>query len=498
MSSCMQQSARATLLLALLAILPATARAQQVSTDAAAAAWAAGDNARARELYAARVREDSTDVQALHRLALLYAWNRRFDEALPLFRRLVEGAPSAAAHLDFARALAWAGRYDDAAAKYRALLAGNAHDAGALRGLAQVTTWRGDLAQGERLWRDVLAHDAADAEAHTGLSQLLRWQGRAREALAHAHSAAVLQPQGRDAREQLAWAEAAFRPGGSASLGTERDSDSNAMLVVNLAGSVSPSNRLRVTASGALRRAEGMVPGGEAVRESRVAALAARLEVGNGWMLGATGGINDRTVRTSTAWDASVASPAWSRVAASASYAHRVVDYTADLIGRDITADEAAATLAIRVSPSLRLDAGVAFTTFEGQRTHQRTLVRAAVDAAVTRSIRVRPRATAFRFDEPAQEGYFAPGEYVLAETAVAWEQWRSGWSFSAEVAPGAQRIGSTGDVRGALSASARLARTLSPGRDIALALSASNLGVARQVTTAAYRHTAATLSLRF
>jgi tetratricopeptide (TPR) repeat protein len=125
------------------------------------------------------VATDSTDVQALHRLGMLLAWEREYARAIPLLERVVRMAPSTAARLDLANVLAWhrsydralavlddvlrtepsaaalyararflswAGRYDDAAAAYHAILESDPADAEALRGLARVTSWRGDLA----------------------------------------------------------------------------------------------------------------------------------------------------------------------------------------------------------------------------------------------------------------------------------------------------------------------------------------------------------------
>jgi hypothetical protein len=53
-------------------------------------------------------------------------------------------------------------------------------------------------------------------------------------------------------------------------------------------------------------------------------------------------------------------------------------------------------------------------------------------------------------------------------------------WSFSAEVAPGAQRIGSAGDFEGRAQRRARVGYTIAPGREIGLAFTFSDLGLER------------------
>src|SRR5260370_42120769 len=63
---------------------------------AADSAWARGRYAQARALYEAALAADSTDVRALHRLAILDAWDGQFDRALarlaPLRLRTPGGA----------------------------------------------------------------------------------------------------------------------------------------------------------------------------------------------------------------------------------------------------------------------------------------------------------------------------------------------------------------------------------------------------------------------
>jgi tetratricopeptide (TPR) repeat protein len=517
--------------MAVLMVLAAArpAAAQVPSAEDAAAAWDAGENDRARALYAARVAADSGDVRALHRLGLLLGWNREYDRAIPLLRRLVAVAPSTAARTDLANVLAWdrqfdaaldvldgvmrddpspavhhararflswSGRHAQAEGAYRTLLEADPSDAEALRGLARVTTWRGDLGAGEGLWRSAVAADPENADARIGLSQVLRWSGRHRAALEEARAAVRARPGDRDALEQLAWAEAAFAPRIAPTLSAEYDSDDNRLFTAALTATVHPAPRVALSAHGYLRRAEHAGPTGTG-RETRSLLASARLDAGSGWMLSAGAGAVGRPVGgTAAIYRAGLASPAWLTVSASAGYSRSVLDATVDLMGRDITTDDVSATLAAILSSRIRAEAGVALTRYNGQQTNDRVLGRLGLEARAAPWLRLRPRVTAFAFDETLQEGYFSPDEYVLAELGVGIDRHRGAWGVSAELAPGAQRIGSAGDLQGALSARLRLGYTFAPGRDIGLTMSFSNLGIERfEAGSAGYRYQAVALS---
>jgi tetratricopeptide (TPR) repeat protein len=475
------------------------ARGQQ--EDPAAAAWNAGEHARARELYGTRVAADSTDVQALHRLGLLHAWNRDFATAIPLLERLIRSAPSAAARTDLARVLSWSGRYGEAESQYRQLLADDPNDAEALRGLARVTTWRGDLAGGEVLWRQLVAMNPDDAEAHVGLSQVLRWRGQPRAALTHAEAAVRLRPGDRDALEQLAWAGVPFGTRVAPTFSAETDSDDNRLYTAALTASTHVAPRVALLLNAYLRRAEGPTPfaAGEVSRETRAVSAGARVEAGDGWAVTALGGVVDRPAGSGTTgtWRAAVTSPGRLPVTGTASYARAALDATSDLMARDVVTDELAASLAAQLVPGLRVDGGVAHTRFRGETVNDRLLGRLGLDVRVMPMVHVRPRLTAFRFDETVQEGYFSPDRYVLGEVGLGVDRWGSRWSFSGEVAPGVQQIGSGGDGRGALSGRARVGYTVAPGREVGLGASFSNLGIdGLRPGDAGYRYQALVLSM--
>src|SRR5258708_16785213 len=73
-----------------LLLLGAPLAAQHPAADSA---WAQGRYAQARALYETALAADSTDVRALHRLAILDAWDGQFDRALARLARLRRLAP---------------------------------------------------------------------------------------------------------------------------------------------------------------------------------------------------------------------------------------------------------------------------------------------------------------------------------------------------------------------------------------------------------------------
>lgn len=196
-------------LLVLLLLVPASLRGQA----AADSAWSAGDLERAAELYEARLEADSSDVRALHRLALIRAWNERFDESLRLFDRLLELDPdNLEAMRDRGRVLGWSGDLDAAVDVLDRVLARQRDETLALEARATFRGWQGDvsgaLADYERIqtlspedrsvglqrarllsfadsldrsaavYDSLLREDPENREARLGLARVLSWDGR--------------------------------------------------------------------------------------------------------------------------------------------------------------------------------------------------------------------------------------------------------------------------------------------------------------------------------
>lgn len=173
--------------------------------DAADTAWDTGDTDTAARLYAERLLPDSTDRTALHRLALIRAWNERYAESLVLFDRLLALDPSNAdAAVDRARALAWRGDIAMAIRALDRLLDERPTHLPALRARAQFAAWAGELdvalAAYDRLG-EIIPHDRS---VRYDRARALSWASKFDEAVAVYDSLLETDPQDRDARLGLA------------------------------------------------------------------------------------------------------------------------------------------------------------------------------------------------------------------------------------------------------------------------------------------------------
>jgi tetratricopeptide (TPR) repeat protein len=191
-----------------LVLVASTARAQ----DPGDRAWRAGDLAEARRVYARRLAADSADDVALHRMALLEAWDGRYDASLRLFTRLLALGPNPEAQVDRARVVAWRGQPGDALRLIDSLLAREPGYVPALEARAQFLAWAGEhgeavtsyealaeilpgnrsvrsarariLAGAARLDESIALYDSlvrtdpGDRTARLGLARTLSWAGR--------------------------------------------------------------------------------------------------------------------------------------------------------------------------------------------------------------------------------------------------------------------------------------------------------------------------------
>lgn len=201
-------AARASLLTTVVLLGAAGAEAQ----SAADSAWARGDLGTAERLYRARLEADTVDDLALQRLAMLAAWDRRFEESLALFDRLLALTPSnTEARIAQGRVLAWKGdlgaslqafdraltvdpesreafraraqvlawdrRLEDAAALYDSLARTDVADSTALFGSALVATWQWHLDQADELYNQVLRRAPGYLEARQGKARVIGARG---------------------------------------------------------------------------------------------------------------------------------------------------------------------------------------------------------------------------------------------------------------------------------------------------------------------------------
>jgi tetratricopeptide (TPR) repeat protein len=502
--------ARRCVVLAALTLLAGAARAQQPADEA----WARGDLAAARRLYAERLAADSSDDRALHRMALLLAWDGRYTAGIALFDRLLALSPdNAEARVDRARVLAWAGRFDASIAGYEEALRRAPGDRGALLGLAQtlawadrlpsaravharllaanpsdlearqadarLTAWEGRLVAAERSWRGALVLDPANAATLVGLSQTLRWQGRldaAREvldAIPPAHRTV------RDYREERREVEAALGPRGAPSVTYETDSDDNRITTFALRAGTALRPRLQMGADLYARTAtyEPVIAG---ARSAWGVLGTARVLVEPGWVVVAGAGASSAdgaASETEPALLVAVSTPGRHRLGATLTVQRGAFDATALIIERGVTMTERSLGLRYAPAPRWALEGGTSWTTFEGSAENRRLAAYMAVTHTLAPHWQAATTLRGFGFSEDLADGYFDPGRFLHGELIARWRPLRGRWEASAEAAPGLQQVGSADPLVTARLA-ARAAWQPAPGRFIGFTALYTNAGL--------------------
>jgi tetratricopeptide (TPR) repeat protein len=173
--------------------------------DSADLAWRAGDQNRALALYEARLKTDPTNGTALHRVALIHAWNEDYDGALELLGRLIELQPNNLdAQVDHARVRAWSGDISGALDELDALLAHHPDEPGALEARALFEAWAGNYEASLSGYDQLLAIAPDNAAARREQAQVLSWASRYNASRAAYDSLLAENPGDVDARLGLA------------------------------------------------------------------------------------------------------------------------------------------------------------------------------------------------------------------------------------------------------------------------------------------------------
>jgi tetratricopeptide (TPR) repeat protein len=286
----------------LLLAVTATAAAAQ---DAADQAWRAGDIATARRLYAERLAADSTDDRALHRVALMEAWDGRYEQSLRLFGQLLALGPNLEAEVDRARVVAWRGQPAEAARMLTELLRREPGYIPALESRAEFLAWAGEhgqavtsyealaeilpenrsvrnarariLALAARLDESIALYDSlvrsdpADRNARLGLGRILGWAGRL-DSAGTVYAGLIA----RDSADAEAWAGLAQTQSWAGRLRRAEHTLERALVAdsASVAVLVALTQTLRwqgrdAAADAVLRRAEALAPTNADVRTQR-------------------------------------------------------------------------------------------------------------------------------------------------------------------------------------------------------------------------------------
>ena len=147
-------------------------------------AYAAGAYPLATELYEAIVTGQASPPSiAVFRLATLWSWDNRLEEAVALYRRYIVQEPrDAEGRLALARTLAWGGHYASSVAIYDSLIAGNQRYRDAVIGRAQTLAWEGDLKDALATYKTWVENHPTDREASMDYARALAWNNQMDEA----------------------------------------------------------------------------------------------------------------------------------------------------------------------------------------------------------------------------------------------------------------------------------------------------------------------------
>ncbi len=436
-------------------------------------AWSEGDLTTADRLYAARLEADPRDQRALHRLALIRAWEGRIEESLALFERLLSLAPgNVEAARDRARVLAWDGELEASRAAYEAILAGRPEDTEARLGLAQVHLWAGRFEEAEALYEEVLDGNPRDPAAlegyasaaawadrlgeaerrwgaaleaipdhapfRLGLSRTLLWQGRPAAALEVLDEARRRHPDDAGLAREHAELARRFEPLVRGEVAFERDSDGNRVVESSASGEWHPTARLSTTIGVVSRRAEDRTVEGRATRLSTGVGMA----IEPGWELRAGAGLNvDDGGETEPVVAAGFSTPGRSAIRASLDGSHGPLSATARSIERAVTVTEVDATLTGRMGGGWRFAGSASVAEFRGRRSNQRLAGRVGLARRLPAGWSIDGSVRALGFESDLDDGYFDPGRFLLAEIGPGWSGEGKVWSLEAQAAIGVQRV---------------------------------------------------------
>lgn len=150
--------------------------ARAADSEAADAAFAAGDHERALALYDEVLASSPDDLHALVRTGKLLSWAGRYEDAIARYDRALAVDPRHfEAALERAKVLSWSKRFGEAAESFRILLRRDPEHREARLGLARSLSWGGRQRSARAEYEKILAARPSDADALLGLAQTHAW-----------------------------------------------------------------------------------------------------------------------------------------------------------------------------------------------------------------------------------------------------------------------------------------------------------------------------------
>lgn len=169
---------RIATLLVVLSLFQRPICADEDPLKAADAAWAAGDQPRALQLYDAALSRDPQNMHALIRSAMLLSWTRRYDEAVARYDRALKVTPDdPTVILERAKVLSWSRRYSEASAGFHKMIKIDPTNHEARIGLARTLSWSGNQLAARKEYTALVDLNPNDSDALVGVAQTYAWSG---------------------------------------------------------------------------------------------------------------------------------------------------------------------------------------------------------------------------------------------------------------------------------------------------------------------------------
>jgi tetratricopeptide (TPR) repeat protein len=466
----------------------------------AEAAFGRGDYGAARAGYERVLAQDSLNIRALYRLAILDSWDGKLTRSLGRFARLRRVEPrDGDIMVAQARVLAWAGRTRASEALYDSVLAQSPARADALAGRARAVAWGGDLDRAERLWRAALALHPDDAELLVGLAQTLAWKGQPALAETYAARARAVAPGDKTAREVERAVRAALRPEVATLVDGATDSDENDFVSQEATLTASLGADVRGTLHAGWRQAKDLARTGTSYGGGGYGIIA----LGPSAVLRAGGGVrrvepDSGPGRTLLTVQLGLGVRPARYAAAGVAYTRAPFDETARLMRRDLMLDNVDLDFDVSPRPGWSISGGAnGMWLSDGNR---RLAAVGAVLARVAPGLQIGPFVRIMGYRDNPGTGYFAPDRFTVIEGRVVFAWQRRRWGVRADGGVGSQQVSKGAAHQMEWHAGLTLSRGWGANNEIALVGSITNSAGATSSSgarTESFRYRSLRLSFR-
>ncbi len=375
----------------------------------------------------------------------------RTDDALAIYDAMLsKDVADRSALLGSATALAWARRFTEAHQRYAQLLERWPSDVEVLQGLARLESWSGQLAHSEDRWRALALRDSLNPDLWVELAQVMRWRGALRDAQTSLARALTLAPTHTRALAESVALRATRATVVTPILRLSRDSEGNSLTTITM-GVELPLESRRAARIMAYGRGAAL---GATAGESRALRASMQLPLGmRSLLLVEAGGVQlagaDSDERTRALGAVRMRSEVAPWLTMHAAISRDVLDETAPMIRSTLTSNAASLTVALRPGADWVVTTSGDVVRIKGTGApNSRRQWQSSVERAFPASLSAGVRLWRTTHSREAADGYFSPRQQDLGELLGRWApQSAFGWQPRIEAALGQQRI-ALADVR--------------------------------------------------